>query len=163
MCSRRVRRSVTQIRRFRVIDWIRIFRGIANARHGRRRYWKRIFRVVGSPIFGNGVQQPVRAHRCNGRSLHGIEHLHLRSRPAGLLVGADYQVYPVMGIGPRVYVHPTLATVIASEVPAGTTFSVAMVGAAARTLLSVGNGFRCVVAGTGSGSISTYGIAMLWE
>lgn len=84
-------------------------------------------------------------------------------QPAGSLVGADYQVYPVMGIGPRVYVHPTLATVIASEVPAGTTFSVAMVGAAARTLLSVGSGFRCVVAGTGSGSIGTYGIAMLWE
>lgn len=84
-------------------------------------------------------------------------------QPVGSLVGADFQVYPVLGITPRAFVLPTLATVIASEVPAGTTFDVAMVGATARTLLSVGSGFRPVTVGTGPGTISTYGIAMLWE
>ena len=81
----------------------------------------------------------------------------------GSLVDADFQVYPVLGIAPRAFVLPTLAAVIASEVPAGTTFDVAMVGATARTLLSVGSGFRPVTVGTGPGSLSTYGIAMLWE
>ena len=81
----------------------------------------------------------------------------------GSLVGTDFQVYPVLGIAPRAYVLPTLATIINSEVPAGTTFSVAMVGATARSLLSVGNGFRCIIAGTGPGTIATYGLAMLWE
>lgn len=85
------------------------------------------------------------------------------AQPVGSLVGADYQVYPVMGIWPRVYVLPTLATVISSEVPAGTTFQVAMVGASNRTLIAVGSGFRCVVVGTGPGVIGTYGLAMLWE
>lgn len=81
----------------------------------------------------------------------------------GSVVGADFQAYPVMGITPRSFVLPTLATVIASEVPAGTTFDVAMVGATDRTLLSVGSGFRPVTVGTGPGAISTYGLAMLWE
>lgn len=81
----------------------------------------------------------------------------------GSLVGADYQVYPVLGITPRAFVLPTLATVISTEVPAGTTFSVAMVGATARTLLSVGSGFRGINVGGGPGTIATYGLAMLWE
>lgn len=85
------------------------------------------------------------------------------AQPVGSLVGADYQVYPVMGISPGVYVHPTLATIIASEVPVGTTFQVAMVGASTRTLIAVNSGFRCVVVGTGPGVIGTYGLAMLWE
>lgn len=85
------------------------------------------------------------------------------AQPAGSMVGADYQVYPVMGIWPRVYVLPTLATIVSSEVPAGTTFQVAMVGSTNRTLISVNSGFRCVVVGTGPGAIGTYGIAMLWE
>lgn len=85
------------------------------------------------------------------------------AQPVGSLVGADYQVYPIMGIWPRVYVLPTLATIISSEVPVGTTFQVAMVGASNRTLIAVNSGFRCVVVGTGPGAVGTYGLAMLWE
>lgn len=85
------------------------------------------------------------------------------AQPVGSLVGDDYQVYPVIGISPRAYVLPTLATVILTEVPPATSFQVAMAGPAPRTLISVGGGFRPAVVGTGPGAMSTYGIAMLWE
>lgn len=79
------------------------------------------------------------------------------------LVGTDLQVYAHFGISPQVWTLATLATVLLSEVPPGATVSVAMVGSTARTLLSIGAGYRPLAIGTGPGIISTYGFAMLWE
>lgn len=77
--------------------------------------------------------------------------------------GTDYLVYPVFGISPSAWVVPTLATVISSEIPGGTLFSVAMGGGPARTLISVPSRPRSIVIGTGPGAFTTYHLAMLWE
>lgn len=81
----------------------------------------------------------------------------------GSLVGSDIQIYPHFGINPEVWIMPTMAVAILSEVSPGTTVSIAMVGNTPRTLLSVGGTFRSVIVGTGPGTIATYGHLMLWE
>ena len=58
---------------------------------------------------------------------------------------------------------PTLAVVCLVDVPDRSSFQTAMVGSTPRTFVSVGAGFRPVVAGTGPGTISSYGLAMVWE
>lgn len=85
-------------------------------------------------------------------------------QPLASLVGSSIQVYAHFAINPQVWTLPTLATVVLTEAPANTTLSVAMVGSTARTLLSVGSfGFYPALIGTGPGSSTTYGLAMLWE
>lgn len=81
----------------------------------------------------------------------------------GSLIDSDIQIYPHFGISPTPWILPNQATAILSEVPQGTTVSVAMVGSTARTLLSISSGFRSVVIGTGPGTGTTYGHLMLWE
>lgn len=78
-------------------------------------------------------------------------------------VDADYQAYAVMGINPRVWVVPWLAAVCLADIPDRATFSTALAGSTQRTFISLSSGFRPVVAGTGPGNISSYGLAMVWE
>lgn len=78
-------------------------------------------------------------------------------------VDTDYQAYAVMGINPRVWIVPTLAAVCLADVPDRSSFQTTMVGSTLRTFISVGAGFRPIYASTGPGSISSYGLAMVWE
>ena len=78
-------------------------------------------------------------------------------------VDSDYQAYAVMGIHPRVWVVPWLATVCLADIPDRATFTTALVGSTPRTLISVGAGFRPIVVGVGPGTVASYGLAMVWE
>lgn len=80
--------------------------------------------------------------------------------------GADYQAFAHFAISPLVWALPTMATVLLSEFPGNTTFSVAMVGSTARNMLSLGSiGFYgCLIGAAGGGGAATsYGVAMVWE
>ncbi len=86
-------------------------------------------------------------------------------QPLASLVGSSIQAYAHFAISPQVWTLPTLASIVLTEAPPNTTFSVAMVGSAPRTFLSIGggSGFYSALIGVGPGSAGTYGIAMLWE
>lgn len=79
------------------------------------------------------------------------------------LTNGDVQAYAHFGIDPAMWTLPWIATVVLADIPAQTTFNVAMVGSTARTYLSLGSGYRPVNTGTGPGSATSYGFAMLWE
>lgn len=78
-------------------------------------------------------------------------------------VDTDYQAYAVLGINPRVWIVPTLAVVCLADVPERSSFQTAMVGSTLRTFISIGAGFRPILAGAGPGSMFSYGLAMVWE
>ena len=75
------------------------------------------------------------------------------------LVGADPQVYQHYGEFPAVTPLLHWATVMTGEITAGTTFSVALIGATARTYLSLGQYW---IYGSASGNAG-HSLAMLWE
>lgn len=108
--------------------------------------------------------QPVRsAATAAAYTLHDVYSI-VPGAVVGSLVGSDIQVFPVLSFSPRVFIMPTLAVALLSEIPAGTQFVVAMVGATGRTFLSVGGGNRATLIGSaGPGNLASYGFAMLWE
>ena len=74
------------------------------------------------------------------------------------LVGADSQAFVHWTAMPRVYPVMPLCTVVSTEVPTGSTFDVALVGATPRTYLALDPAVR----GAATGG-ATYKLAMLWE
>lgn len=80
--------------------------------------------------------------------------------------GSDYQAFAHFAVSPLVWTVPTMATVLLSEFPGNTTFSVAMVGSTARNMLSLGQvGLYGTLIGAagGGGAATSYGLAMVWE
>ena len=83
--------------------------------------------------------------------------------PASASVGSDFMVYAHFGVSPAVWINPMMATVNITTTPPNTTFSAAMSGGAAKTMLSVGGAFKPLVAYTGPATNASYGFAMAWE
>lgn len=83
--------------------------------------------------------------------------------PASSSVGSDFMVYAHFGVSPAVWINPMMATVNVTTTPPNTTFSAAMSGGAAKTLLSVGGQFKPLVTYVGGSTNAAYGFAMAWE
>ena len=83
--------------------------------------------------------------------------------PASASAGTDFMVYAHFGVSPGVWINPMLATVNVTTTPPNATFSAAMSGGAAKTMLSVGGLFRPLVTFVGPATSSAYGFAMAWE
>ncbi|MBK7542522.1 MAG: hypothetical protein IPI57_12230 [Candidatus Competibacteraceae bacterium] len=163
LCAGRACRVSVESRGSKRSGGNRAFRRHQDSRRGRRRDCGRLHVLLRQlHIIVN--TDAVRQNGGNGSRLRRVGRLLDCSGDAGQRERRDrfWWSTPISAYR-RGWINPMLATVNVTTTPPNATFSAAMSGGAAKTMLSVGGLFRPLVTFVGPATSSAYGFAMAWE